>query len=112
VKLTPFICAALLASSLASAAAPSPLDSSRERVVSFADLDLTRAADAKKLYQRIRAAAREVCWMPGLGAVMASEFRRNCVKDATARALAQVDAPGLKECATCSLVARVDKVAE
>ena len=104
-KTLPFICAAaLLASSLASAATPQWIDPSRQRVVNIADLNLADAADAKKLYLRIKSAARDVCWMPGLGAVMGSEFRRNCVKDATARALAQIDAPGLKECTTCSLV--------
>jgi UrcA family protein len=103
-KTLPFVCAALLASSLASATAPTSLDSGRERLVSYADLDLNHAADARKLYLRIKSAARDVCWMPGLGAVMASEHRRNCVKEAIERALAQVDAPGLKDCAACSLV--------
>lgn len=107
-KTLPFICAALLASSLASATTPQSGDSSRERVVSYAGLDLTKSADAKKFYARVKTAARDVCWMPGLGAVMATEQRRNCVKDATARALAQVDVPGLKT----QVVARVDKVGE
>ena len=112
-KTLSFICAALLASSLAGAATPRPIDSSRERVVSYAGLDLTKPADAKRLYQRVKTAARDVCWMPGLGAMIATEHRRHCVKEATERALAQVDAPGLKECAACTLVvARADRVAK
>ena len=115
-KTLPFVCAALLASSFASAATPTStstsIDPSRERIVHYADLDLNDASDAKILYQRIRSAARTVCWVPGVMQVMASAQMRRCVQDTTERAVAAVDAPGLKECTSCTFVARAERAAE
>lgn len=112
-KTLPFICVALLASSLAAAATTATpatsIDRSRQRAVSYADLDLSKAHDAETLYRRVKTAARDVCWMPGLGAVMASVHQRRCIEDTVKRAFAEVNAPGLKDCTRCTYVARVDQ---
>jgi UrcA family protein len=65
----------------------------RKQVVRFDDLDLTRAAGAAVLLGRIQAAAREVCeplqpqWM----------VSRQCMDQALARAVADVNAPMLTD---------------
>ncbi|MGH8175487.1 MAG: UrcA family protein [Steroidobacter sp.] len=86
----------VLASSLVGVAqAATRADEIRQRVVTFADLDLQQDAGAEKLYWRIRTAAREVCATPGvLGLFMAAE-RRQCAEQAAARAIADVNAPSL-----------------
>jgi UrcA family protein len=65
----------------------------RKQVVRYADLDLTHAAGAAVLLGRIQAAAREVCeplrpqWM----------VSRQCMDQALARAVADVNAPMLTD---------------
>jgi UrcA family protein len=111
-KTLPFLCAALLMSSFASATTASKsvvIDPSRQRVVSYADLDLDNARDAKKFYQRVRTAAHAVCWMPGILQAIATVEMHRCVQKSTKRAIAEVDAPGLKHCKTCTFVARVNE---
>lgn len=67
------------------AAAPGEV---RRQVVRFADLDLTRPAGARELYQRIRYAARNVCeTYDHLGR------DRDCVEQAIARAVGDVGVP-------------------
>lgn len=109
-KTVTFLCAALLVSSIAAATTPNKvvLDASRQRVVSYADLDLNKASDAEKLYRRIKTAARDVCWMPGLSAVVSASHQRECIIDTTQRAVAEVNAPGLKDCTRCTHMAHVD----
>lgn len=95
-KTLSIVLATVLTSSLAGAAhATTPADGIRRQEVRFADLDLSREAGAETLYQRIRAAARDVCWTPGvLGLLMVTETR-HCIEQATARAIADVNAPSL-----------------
>jgi UrcA family protein len=66
------------------------------RRVSFADLDLTRAAAAATLYSRIHIAARQVC-EPAVGApiLKALEPTHRCIEAAITRAVADVNAPAL-----------------
>src|SRR5215831_14003577 len=68
--------------------AAAPPDDVRRQVVSYADLDLTRPAGAQELYHRIQHAARDVC---------ETYYRlapdRRCIRQAIARALAEVGAP-------------------
>jgi UrcA family protein len=65
----------------------------RKQVVRYADLDLTHAAGAAVLLGRIQAAAREVCeplqpqW----------KVSRQCMDQALARAVADVNAPMLTD---------------
>jgi UrcA family protein len=66
----------------------------RQAVVSYADLDLDTQAGAKTLQARIKFAARRVCGVYD-GGVIAIEFRAQryrCAEQATARAVADVDA--------------------
>lgn len=66
----------------------------RQAVVSFADLDLETQAGAKTLLNRIKSAARRVCGVYD-GGHIAMEFRaqlHRCADQATARAVADVDA--------------------
>ena len=65
-----------------------------QEVVSYADLDLTTEADTAKLMQRIKFAARRVCSVRS-SELIPMELRLpkvKCVDDATARAVADVDA--------------------
>lgn len=66
----------------------------RQAVVSYADLDLDTQSGARTLLRRITFAARRVCGVNDIG-VMAIEFRaqlHRCAEQATARAVADVDA--------------------
>jgi UrcA family protein len=65
-----------------------------QEVVSYADLDLTNGADAAALKQRIKSAARRVCSVRS-SELIPMELRMpqmKCVDEATARAVADVDA--------------------
>lgn len=92
-KTLPIVLATLLTSSIvATADAAAPVEP-RQQVVSFADLNLDHDAGAEKLYRRIASAAREICWTGGvMERVMATRMRR-CVEQATAQAVAEVNAP-------------------
>ena len=79
---------------LASAAGPDP---SLQRTVSFADLDINHPAGAAVLYQRIRAAAREVCRPTSERDLAVAELARACVQDAIVRAVNEVNAPQLSQ---------------
>ena len=66
----------------------------RQAVVSYADLTLESEAGAQTLLRRIKFAARRVCGVNDIG-VLAIEFRaqlHRCAEQATARAVADVDA--------------------
>ena len=69
-------------------------ESVRQSVVSYADLDLQTEAGSKTLLTRIKSAARRVCGVYDAGPIPL-EFRaqlQSCARQATARALAEVDA--------------------
>ncbi|HEY7640227.1 MAG TPA: UrcA family protein [Steroidobacteraceae bacterium] len=62
-------------------------------VVSYADLNIANEADAALLLQRVQAAAHRVCIRSG--ALLALDFHnpmQRCTDDATARAMADVNA--------------------
>ena len=66
----------------------------RQAVVSYSDLDLETQSGAKTLLRRIKFAARRVCGVNDVG-LIAMEFRaqlHRCAEQATARAVADVDA--------------------
>lgn len=83
-----------MASVCAIASAGSP-DQSLARTVNFADLDISHPAGAAVLYQRIRAAAREVCRASIERDLTFAELSRSCVQDAIARAVNEVNTPTL-----------------
>lgn len=66
----------------------------QQQVVSYADLNLENAADAAILHKRIQSAARKVCgvYRSPIPLDFSSPLRA-CAADATARALAEVNAP-------------------
>ncbi len=68
-----------------------PTENVRQAVVSFADLDLETQAGAQTLLNRIKFAARRVCGVYDAG-LLAMEFLHRCAEQATARAVADVDA--------------------
>jgi len=88
------LAAVTMASVCAIASAGSP-DPSPQRTVSFADLDITHPAGAAVLYQRIRAAAREVCRSSIGHDLNFAELSGYCVQDAIARAVNEVNTPTL-----------------
>ena len=64
--------------------------------VSFADLDLSKAAGAQTLYKRIKAAARQACGSIDGYTHMKSQSRwRECYESTIADAVASVDRPSL-----------------
>jgi UrcA family protein len=66
----------------------------RREVVNYADLDLESKSGAETLLHRIKFASRRVCGLNDAG-VMAIEFRAQryrCAEQATARAVADIDA--------------------
>ena len=65
----------------------------RQKVVSYADLDLKKEAGAQTLLRRIKFAARRVCETDEVGMISLEIVRRQqkCADDATARAVADVD---------------------
>ena len=70
----------------------------RRKVVGFADLDLSREAGVKVLYQRIKAAAESVCSPLRRTRSLAMEPGwRDCRNTAVANAVADVDHPLLTE---------------
>ena len=83
--------AALLSLSIGAAERPQV----PQRVVKFADLDLTRGAGVAALYARIQAAAAEVC-EPVIARDLASaSYARTCTAAAIGRAIADVNVPQL-----------------
>jgi UrcA family protein len=71
----------------------------RHQVVSYADLNLQDSADAAILLARIKNAAREVCGVrraPLIPMELRVRFDA-CAEDATARAIADVNAPLLSQ---------------
>src|SRR5262245_9290523 len=74
--------------------------------VSYADLNLTNATGAKRLYQRIETAAAQVCG-PENGNLGTHLRRKSCISRAVREAVAEVAAPEL----TRYYVARTGKSA-
>ena len=68
-------------------------DEPPQRVVRYADLDLTHPAGAATLYSRLRVAARDVCDPVN----PRDRSSVNCAETALARAVADVNAPALTD---------------
>jgi UrcA family protein len=83
---------ALCAMQLTAQAADSALPSKR---VSYADLDISKPADAKVLYSRIVSAAKQVCWQSGFKDLGAMQRENGCVDRAINNAVKEVDSPAL-----------------
>jgi UrcA family protein len=73
----------------------SPVDT-HSSIVKFKDLDLNRAHDVAKLYNRISIAADRVCGPRSLtGSNYKTADYESCYADAVARAVAHVDQPSV-----------------
>ncbi|MET0658177.1 MAG: UrcA family protein [Steroidobacteraceae bacterium] len=64
-----------------------------QRTVRYADLDLSREADAKALYGRIQGAARSVCPRLDERALTRRLEARHCIRMAVSEAVERIDAP-------------------
>jgi UrcA family protein len=72
-------------------------DEPRQQSVRISDLDLTTQADTARAYQRIAAAARNVCIdFDGRGLSKRALFLR-CIDESTANAIAKLDLPALTQ---------------
>ncbi len=93
------VSAALLAGCLTVAAQATAVRNVPHQVVSYADLNLDKPADAAILLVRIESAARNVCGLRRARLIPLAIAQRLevCVEQATARAIADVDAPLLTE---------------
>jgi UrcA family protein len=86
--------AALLAGSVAHLAQATVARNVRQQVVKYADLNLQSEADAAVLLSRIESAARKVCGLhAGPLPIELQVHLRTCAVEATARAVADVNAP-------------------
>lgn len=65
---------------------------SASRTVKFADLDISKPADARVLYRRIRAAAQVVC---SYYFFLTDTDKARCVRDVTADAVTKINQPAL-----------------
>jgi UrcA family protein len=75
-------------------AAEQPHQLPPQRIVNFADLDLTGIAGAVTLYLRIKSAAKQVC-PTELDAGFPAPNRHRCIERAINHAVADVNAPTL-----------------
>jgi UrcA family protein len=85
----------LLASAMLSslAANAGDLGEARQVTVSYADLDLKTTADVQRLYQRIDTAAAFVCRDLDTKDLSGRHVWKQCLNDAVARAVLDVNAP-------------------
>ncbi len=65
-------------------------DEARQTVVRYADLDLSRLEDARRLYTRIQGAAREVCENFRSADLQRMEIYKQCMDRAIADAVSKV----------------------
>ncbi len=83
--------AALATASTANLASATTVDDeARQTVVRYSDLDLSRTEDARRLYGRIQAAAREVCENFRSADLRRTQIYRQCMEKAIADAVAKV----------------------
>jgi UrcA family protein len=99
-KLTTLILTATLSTvshmGLAAQSAHTPdSDSPKQLLVRYADLDLARPEGASVLFHRLQGAAKLVCSPLESRQLKRSGMFQHCVSDAMARAVTQVDRPGL-----------------
>ncbi len=77
------------------ALATPPQDEVKTVAVHYRDLDLSQPQDAKRLYWRIKSAARIACDNdPESDLIRLAEYKR-CMREAVANAVAQVKSPQL-----------------
>ena len=94
---------ALLIGSVSALAAPTPVGEIATKTVKFADLDISTAAGAEALYERIKRAASVVCRDAGLSLVV------ECQTKAIADAVSGVGSPLLSSVHR-STIDRVEEV--
>ena len=85
------LAAALLGAVFVLPAAASDFTQPRVAVVKYDDLDLTQERDAKKLYSRLRAAAREACSDFDSREMKRKAQWRACYEDSLSKAVVQIN---------------------
>ena len=88
------IALAMVSSSLALPVAAEPFSPAPQKVVSYADLDLSRSEGATTLYGRLRMAAKQVCGDRGRRVEEIARWEA-CYQHAMDEAVASVDKPSL-----------------
>ncbi len=88
---------AVLAAGLAGnpASAATDVEGAKRTVVKFADLDLSRPQDARRLYGRIKYAARQVCDNDPMSDLRLLQIYETCLRKAVTDAVARVQSPQL-----------------
>jgi UrcA family protein len=79
------------------ATAGAAADAIPTKIVRYADLDLTKPAGAKVLYQRIEAAAHEVCESASTHDLASLSRSHYCIEQAIDEAVRKVDSTALSE---------------
>jgi UrcA family protein len=77
------------------ASMPGKTDELPSRVVEYGDLDLSRDSGVTTLYTRINSAARAVCEPLDVAMLKLLREKFDCRRDAIARAVSEVNSPGL-----------------
>jgi UrcA family protein len=93
--LTAIYCLMILAWACTLAMTAGAQESLPSKTVRYGDLDISRPEGAKVLYQRIRAAARDVCELSIGGDPVLHIAQRACLDTAIDNAVRKVDAPAL-----------------
>lgn len=89
--------AATMLTGAARAQVPAPA-ADKQVTVSYADLDVGRRAGAEELIARMHAAATQACGpAPDIRQLAPSRAYRQCIADAIARGVADVNAPAVTE---------------
>ncbi|HEY4974083.1 MAG TPA: UrcA family protein, partial [Steroidobacteraceae bacterium] len=96
--LASMLCASAVLAAPPDGAGDVPRGTSETRIVTYADLDLTRPADVATLYQRIEDTAKRVC--TPLGDVVADDA---CLGDALKRTIAKIGLPALTQMYTARM---------
>lgn len=91
------LAAALGFAGLTFAAAPSLADEIPTQAVHYGDLNLERTQGAATLFGRIQSAARHVCANEGSRELRVTSASKTCIKEAIARAVADVNQPQLTQ---------------
>ncbi len=89
----PTLLAAAVLSLSSIATAADLADGASRRVVRYGDLNLTRLAGVKVLYERISHSARDACEQVNSRSLAAVAKAQECTRQSIARAVAEVDAP-------------------
>ena len=90
-----FLCGALTLGALQASAGATTDEAPPSQRVSYADLDISKPAGAKVLYNRITSAARRVCGSSGFESLTVKHLLDRCIDRAIDNAVKDVGSPAL-----------------